>query len=271
MAKVLGTLLGLIMLAVVVGCGGGSTPAPAPTPSSQIFPNNQQLAQTAPVLLGTSGANSTYVGATVCCLGTLGSLWTKAGIANPVILSNNHVLDKADTGVPGEAINQPLQLACTNPSSPAPITVANLTQGTAIKPVAPESTTVGNCKVGDTSGALRPSPSNVDAAIAEIIPGEVDLTGSILELGPVGATTIAAAPPSSTIGTATLGEGVGKSGRTSGLTCSTVQSLNLTILIGYDASCGDTGPPMHNPPQPITRTRLRLPAEPLALVVIPDL
>jgi len=35
---------------------------------------------------------------------------------------------------------------------------------------------------------------------------------------------------------------VGKSGRTTGLTCSTIQSLNTTVLINYDATCGDTTP-----------------------------
>jgi hypothetical protein len=191
------------------------------------------------VSLGTSGANSTDVGATVCCLGTLGSLWRFSGAQNPVILSNNHVLDKSGNGVPGQAINQPLQLACTNPNSPAPLVVANLTQAAALKPTAPGSTAPGQPCAGDTTPLCGHAPSNVDAAIAEIVPGQVDLSGSILELGPVGATTIAAAPPSSTIGVATLGEGVGKSGRTSGLTCSTVQSLNTSVPIGYDATCGD--------------------------------
>ena len=188
----------------------------------------------APISLGTSGANSTDVGAKVCCLGTLGSLWTKAGVTNPVILSNNHVLDKSGNGVPGQAINQPLQLACTNPNSPGPLTVANLTQGLPIKPVANETT--GPC-AGNKTPLCGHGPSNVDAATAETIPGQVDRTGTILDLGSAGATTIAAAPPSGTIGVASLGETVGKSGRTSGLTCSTVESLSLTILIDYGI-CG---------------------------------
>ena len=80
MAKKSGFLLGLIMLIGIIGCGGGgsSTPAPTPTPS-QIFPNDEQLAQTAPVKVGTSGANANDLGATVCCIGTLGSLWTAPG------------------------------------------------------------------------------------------------------------------------------------------------------------------------------------------------
>lgn len=233
------TLAG-ITLTSVAGCGGGgSTPTPTPTPPTTIFPNDQSLAQSPPVKLGTSGGNANDLGTKVCCIGTLGSLWNKVGVTNPVILSNNHVLDRSDKGVVGEVINQPLQLACTAPSAPAPQTVAHLTSGAALKPVANET---GQPCAGDTTKAALcgHAPSNVDAAIAEIVAGEVDTSGTILDLGAAGTTSIAAAAPSSTIGTAAIGEPVGKSGRTTGLTCSTVQSLNNTILIDYDATCGDT-------------------------------
>jgi hypothetical protein len=239
MAKVSGILFGCIVLICTIGCGGGSsTPAPTPTPTpSQIFPNDEQLAQAAPVKVGTSGANANDLGATVCCIGTLGSLWTAPGITNPVILSNNHVLDRSDKGVAGEAINQPLQQACLAPTSP-PLTIAHLTQGATLKPVANEPGKCGTSK----APLCGHSPSNVDAAIAEIVPTQVDTTGPILDLGPAGATTIAAAPPSSTLGVPSLGESVGKSGRTTGLTCSTIASIGLTISIDYDATCGDTAP-----------------------------
>src|SRR5579859_1713357 len=240
MRRISGLLFGFIMLMVAAGCGGGggsSTPPPTPTPS-QVFPNDEQLAQTAPVKVGTSGANANDLGATVCCIGTLGSLWTAPGIANPVILSNNHVLDRSDKGVAGEAINQPLQLACTASTAPPPLTVAHLTKGATLKPVANEPGKCGTSK----APLCGHSPSNVDAAIAEIVPGEVDLSGNILDLGPVGATSIAAAPPSSTIGVPTLNEPVGKSGRTTGLTCSTIATIGLTIVIEYDATCGDASP-----------------------------
>jgi hypothetical protein len=82
----------------------------------------------------------------------------------------------------------------------------------------------------------------VDAAIAEIVPGQVDLSGNILDLGPAGATSIAAAPPSSILGVPTLNEPVGKSGRTTGLTCSNITSIGMTFVIEYDATCGDTTP-----------------------------
>jgi hypothetical protein len=232
-------LFALIVLIGSVGCGGGgsSTPVPTPTPS-QVFPNDEQLAQAAPVKVGTSGANANDLGAKVCCIGTLGSLWKAPGVTNPVILSNNHVLDRSDKGVVGEAINQPVQLACTPTTAPPPLTVAHLTKGAPLKPVANEP---GKCGTS-TAPLCGHSPSNVDAAIAEIVPGEVDLSGNILDLGPAGSTSIAAAPPSSTIGIPTLNEPVGKSGRTTGLTCSTITSIGLTFSIDYDATCGDTSP-----------------------------
>src|SRR5256885_15213108 len=241
MVRIAGFLFGSIILIVAIGCGGGSsTPAPTPTPTpGQIFPNDESLAQTPPVKLGTSGGNANDLGAKVCCIGTLGSLWTHVGTPNPVILSNNHVLDRSGQGAAREAIHQPLQLACTAPGAPAPLTVAHLTQGATLKPIANETT--GPCQ-GNTTPLCGHSPSNVDAGIAEIVAGQVDLSGNILDLGPVGTTSIAAAPPSATIGTPSLGEAVGKSGRTTGLTCSNIQSLNVTILVNYDASCGAASP-----------------------------
>jgi hypothetical protein len=243
MGRISGFLFGFILVVAAIGCGGGnstsSTAVPTPTPTpSQTFPNDEQLAQSAPIKVGTSGANANDLGAKVCCIGTLGSLWTAPGVTNPVILSNNHVLNRSDKGVAGEAINQPLQLACTATTSAPPLTVAHLTKGAALKPVANEP---GKC--GTSKAALcGHSPSNVDAAIAEIVPGEVDGTGNILDLGPAGSTSIAAAPPSSTLGVPALGEPVGKSGRTTGLTCSTITSIGLTVIIEYDATCGDTTP-----------------------------
>ena len=88
-----------ISLTSITGCGGGSSPTPTPTPS-QIFPNDQSLAQTPPVKLGTSGANANDLGAKVCCLGTLGSLWTKTSVTNPVILIRHEpLLPKPDCGL----------------------------------------------------------------------------------------------------------------------------------------------------------------------------
>ena len=235
MARVTGILLAAIILIGAIGCGGGSsTPPPIPTPTpGQIFPNDTASAQSPPVKLGTSGGSDTDIGATVCCIGTLGSLWTRPDLPRPVILSNNHVLDKSGTGTTGDAIIQPLQAVCRT-GHVVPLTVANLTQAAALKPTANEPGACGS----STAPLCGHAPSNVDAAIAEIVAGQVDLTGNILDLGPAGTSSIAPAPPSSQVAAPALGQAVSKSGRTSGLTCSTVNSISADIQVDYDASCG---------------------------------
>lgn len=297
MSKLSAILLGLAMLASMVGCGGGGSGQPTPTPTpfstasvtpssasvpiggtqqftgtgfpgtitwtinpsigtidanglyhapatfpspnnltvtatssgttssataSVVFPNDNAGAQSAPVKLGSSGGNALDVGTKVCCIGTLGSLWTRADLPNPVILSNNHVLARSGQGNNGEAIGQPGQAACFN----APLTVANLTQQAALTPA------------GTTQGRTGAAPSNVDAAIAMIIAGQVDTAGTILDLGAAGTTNIAAAAPSATVATPALNMAVAKSGRTSGLTCSTITSINTNVQIAYETSCG---------------------------------
>jgi hypothetical protein len=221
-----------ISITSVVGCGGGSSPTPTPTPST-VFPNNTATAQSPPIKLGTSGGNANDFGPKFCCIGTLGSLWTRADLANPVILSNNHVLAESDNGkaAPGDPIIQPLQLVCNGGT---PSTVAQLTEAVPLKPVA---NVAGACGNPAPSPLCGPAPKNVDAAIAEINTGQVDTSGMILDLGAVGASSIAPAPPSSTVATPALGQAVGKVGRTTGLTCSTIAAFQ-DVQVDYDASCG---------------------------------
>src|SRR6266481_3612262 len=188
--------------------------------ASVVFPNDNGNAQSPPIKLGSSGGNVLDVGAKVCCIGTLGSLWTRG--AGTFILSNNHVLARSSQGMAGEGIQQPGQAACFT----APINVANLT---AQAPLAP---------AGSTQGRTGPSPSNTDSAIAAVIAGMVDPAGTILDLGAAGASSIAAAPPSSTLAVATLNMSVAKSGRTTGLTCSTVTSIGMSVSVAYETSCG---------------------------------
>jgi len=203
-----------------------------------MFPNDNSKAQAIPVKLGTTGGNSTdktTSGSTVtCCSGTLGALLTRAGAF--FILSNNHVLDKSDTGTAGDPITQP-GLVDNNCSGGT--LVANLSQAAALKPTA--NTTTGAC--AGSAILCGPAPSNVDAAIAQIVPAMVDTSGAILDLAPnPGATSIGAAPPSSTLAvpSAVLAANtrVAKSGRSTGLTCSTLQSINTTVTVNYSASCG---------------------------------
>jgi hypothetical protein len=236
MAKALCASLALLVLAGLIACGGNSSTmrtvaTPTPTPSGTPFPNNQHLAQALPVKLGTTGGNSTdstTSGTKVtCCSGTLGALVERGGTF--FILSNNHVLDKSDQGAVGDPITQP-GLVDNNCSGGT--LVAHLTAAAALKP----SPCSGVC--------TGPAPSNVDAAIAQIVSGAVDTSGTILDLGPAGATSIAPAPPSATLANPatvlSLNEGVAKSGRSTGLTCSTVQSVSTQVSVDYNISCGGT-------------------------------
>jgi hypothetical protein len=196
-----------------------------------VYPNHNQDQQAGAIKLGSSGGNATDTGTNVCCIGTLGSLVTRGGLF--FILSNNHVLDKSSFGAPGDQIRQAGAAACFSSSQ----VVATLTQGAAL---APAGTTVGR------TGA---APSNVDAAIAQVVSTTLSVdnvagvpTGTILDLGAAGATTIADAPPSATLAApATVlanNTQVAKSGRTSSLTCSTLSSVSTGISVSYETSCG---------------------------------
>lgn len=197
-----------------------------------VYPNNNSTAQAGAIKLGTSGGNVLDESSTACCIGTLGSLVTRAG--SFFVLSNNHVLGKSDAGTIGigDLIDQPGPLQCFSTASNIGTTSARA----ALKPTS--NSTTGTCA---NSGAplCGPAPSNVDAAIAAIVPGTVDTSGSILDLGTPGPTSIGDAAPSGTLATGVVaGTPVAKSGRTTGLTCSTVQATNTTVIVLYDASCG---------------------------------
>ncbi len=189
-----------------------------------VYPNNNRLQQATPVKLGSSGGNVLDVGTNVCCIGTLGSLISRGGVT--YILSNNHVLARSSVAANGEQIGQPGASQCFSNES----VVASLTQQATL---APAGTTVGR------TGA---APSNVDAAIAQVGVGTVDATGTILDLGAAGATSIADAPPSATLAVPatvlTANTQVAKSGRTSSLTCSTLSSVSANIQVAYETACG---------------------------------
>ncbi len=182
------------------------------------------LSQAGAIKLGTSGGNVNDTTAQSCCSGTLGSLIQRGGTF--FILSNNHVLDKSEQGTVGDNIGQPGLV--DNNCAPGK-TVANLSEHAALKPA---------------SGTTGAAPSNVDASIAAVVAGNVDTTGSILDLGPVSGSSITAAPPSLTLANpaTVLGTAgaitVAKSGRSSGLTCSNLGSITTTVQVDYDASCG---------------------------------
>ncbi|MFI5250949.1 MAG: hypothetical protein ACHQQQ_00835 [Bacteroidota bacterium] len=163
--------------------------------------------QTPPIQLGTSGGWRYDLANGYCCGGTLGSL-VKIGTTQ-YILSNYHVF-RADI-VPGGNGR-----VATNGD---PIIQPGLVD---------VSCNAANAQnVGTLAGTASLPGSNVDCAIAQVISGMVSTTGSILEVGTISATTQAAS----------IGMAVKKSGRTSGLTRTTVQAINGTVSIQYENEC----------------------------------
>jgi hypothetical protein len=191
-------------------------------------------AQLVPVMqLGVSGGHNTDYdthGKQIadCCGGTLGSLIQDSN-GRQFLLSNNHVLARSDQAAVGDTIVQPglIDNNCT-PYGDGP----------------------GTSPVGSLAGwlPLSSNSTNADAAIAQVTPGAVDPSGSILELGVRQADgTLGAAPPgiSSTGGRgepAALGLMVAKSGRTTGLTCASVSALDLDVNVDYYLDCAETKP-----------------------------
>jgi hypothetical protein len=191
-----------------------------------------QAVQTGYVQMGSSGGNANdydsrkdsggkeYVND--CCGGTLGALVTDRN-GSPYILSNNHVLAESDQARAGDTVVQPalVDLNC-------------------------------NPQAGRSVGSLRyvvplqSRQTNVDAALAAATPA-VDGTGAILQLGPsVNGVLTAAAPAAGEGETLTAGLlnqlHVVKSGRTTGLTCSTVNTIDLSVQVDYYYDCAETQP-----------------------------
>jgi hypothetical protein len=163
--------------------------------------------QAAPIQLGTSGGWRKDLANGYCCGGTLGSLIQVNG--TNYILSNYHVFESdivnggnGTTATTGDYIIQPglIDVNCS---------AANAQNvGTLVK-----------------LGSLP--NSNVDCAVAQVIPGMVGTSGSILEIGTLSAQTTGAF----------LNQAVKKSGRTTGLTRSRISGLNATISVTYDNEC----------------------------------
>jgi hypothetical protein len=163
--------------------------------------------QTPPIQLGTSGGWRYDLANGYCCGGTLGSLVLIGGQQH--ILSNYHVFE-ADTvsggnnrvAQTGDPIIQPglIDINCT---------AAN---GQDVATLVKKSSLPG---------------SNVDCSVAQVIPGMVRTDGAILEIGTISSQTVNAA----------LNQAVKKSGRTTGLTRSSVSGLNATISVQYDNEC----------------------------------
>ena len=171
-------------------------------------PNKGHTAkQTPPIQLGTSGGWTYDLANGYCCGGTLGALVNIGGVQH--ILSNYHVFE-ADivsggnnrTATTGDPIIQPglIDVNCTSSGAQQ---VATLVKKSSLP------------------------NSNVDCSVAKVISGQVRTDGAILEIGTVSATTVGAA----------INQPVKKSGRTTGLTRSSVSGLNATVSITYDNEC----------------------------------
>lgn len=163
--------------------------------------------QTPPIQLGTSGGWRYDLANGFCCGGTLGSLVSISGVQH--ILSNYHVFESdivpggnSRVAMTGDPVIQP-GLIDVNCNAANAQDVALLVKRSSLP------------------------ASNVDCAIAAVIPGQVRTDGAILEIGTISSQTIAAA----------LNQAVKKSGRTTGLTRSSISGLNATISVAYDNEC----------------------------------
>jgi hypothetical protein len=163
--------------------------------------------QNPPIQLGTSGGWSKDLANGYCCGGTLGSLVSIGGVQH--ILSNYHVFEadivsggNGTVATTGDPVIQPglIDINCTAANGQ---TVATLVKKSSLP------------------------NSNVDCSVAKVNSGMVSSTGSILEIGPISSNTVAAA----------LNQAVKKSGRTTGLTRSTISGLNATISVSYENEC----------------------------------
>ena len=163
--------------------------------------------QTPPIQLGTSGGWSLDLANGYCCGGTLGSLVQVNGVQ--YILSNYHVFESdivpggnGNVAATGDPIIQPglIDVSCN----------------------------VNNAQsVGTLVKVSSLSDNNVDCSVAQVVSGMVRTDGAILEIGAISSQTVAAA----------LKQAVKKSGRTSGLTSSTVSGLNANVSVTYDNEC----------------------------------
>jgi hypothetical protein len=195
-----------------------------------IMPGNQNKQTPGLIELGTSGGNgndsmSNATNHTItCCGGTLGSLVVRGG--TQYILSNNHVLARTDTATSGDPIVQP-GLVDSNCDKTQATTVATLTQFVNLE-----------------SEDKTPSSSNIDAAIAQVVPGQIDPAGKILYLGATADSNGVPFPGAPNAGSgvpASVSMPVAKSGRTTGLTCASVLAVNADTRVTYHKNCDGSG------------------------------
>jgi len=179
-----------------------------PAPPPKVSHKEKQIP---PIQLGTSGGWRYDLANGYCCGGTLGSLVEIGGVQ--YILSNYHVFESDivaggnnRVAATGDPIIQPglIDVGCNANDAQ---NVAMLSKSFPANPSLPNS--------------------NVDASIAQVVSGMVSDVGAILEIGTISSETVAAE----------LKQAVKKSGRTTGLTRSTISGLNGTVSVAYDNEC----------------------------------
>lgn len=176
---------------------------PALLPPATLADNGpeHQVRQTLPMKLGASGGSALDASRAWCCGGTLGGLVLYGGV--PHIISANHVLARSGLAQPGEDVIHPglIDVVCR----PANASVVGHFQ----KDHVPLGT------------------KNVDAGLIVATAGSVDASGFILDIGIPSSVPLAPSP----------GLAVRKSGRTTGLNQGTIQSIETTVTIRYQAGC----------------------------------
>jgi hypothetical protein len=165
-----------------------------------------------PIPLGVSGGSLKDYTKHYCCSGTLGCLVEDQATGTQYILSNNHVLARVNKGKVKKNPDPIIQPGLID-SDPACSFGANIVVATLTAFIPLQFGTKVN---------------TVDAALAQVVPGEVDPDGTIDCIGAV----------SSQLASPTPGLAVQKNGRTSGLTTGTVAAVNVSILVGYPQKCG---------------------------------
>jgi len=196
--------LALTVCVLVFGAAGIAQKSGKGRPGAGI---DTQGRQSRPIQLGTSGGNALDTANGFCCSGTLGALASRHGTL--YILSNTHVFagdsvagGNGTVSENGDPVDQPglVDVNC----SPRPADyVAQVSEWAVL------------------------GSGNIDAAIARIDSGDVDPSGAILGIGPI----------SQLPASASVGQRVKKTGRTTGLSSSTVSALNATVTVGYSTEC----------------------------------
>ena len=163
--------------------------------------------QPRPILLGVSGGSATDSANGFCCSGTLGAVVTNG--LKQYILSNTHVF-AGDVTVGG---NGRISAVGDDIDQSGLVDVG--------------CQYIAGDIVADLTDWAPFGQFNIDAAIAEVRAGQVRSDGAILDIGTIANTTVSAF----------VGQGVKKSGRTTGLTRSAISALNATVNVGYTDEC----------------------------------